>query len=103
MYNNPNQSHEQNSMPPNNQPFFPPPVAPGYYPQSGPVPPVFGYPPLQNKNTKTYAVTSLILFCVGGVLHILGLIPYLGIFFGCIGLLCDIVAIVFLIMVVVSL
>jgi hypothetical protein len=65
--------------------------------------PPFVQQPVPRQNPKGYAVTSLILFIVAGLLHILALIPYLGIFFGCMGLICDLIALIFLILVVASL
>jgi len=45
----------------------------------------------------------LIFFLVGVAFHILALIPFIGILFGLIGFISDIVAFVFLIMVISSL
>lgn len=91
MYSDPNHmNHQQQAMHQQQQHYGAPPYFPGYAPQ-------------QPKNPKNYAVTSLILFILGGILHVLALIPYLGILFGCVGLLFDCTALVFLILVVASL
>ena len=51
---------------------------------------------------KGKVLTSLILLIVAGILNILGLIPFVGIFFGILGLICDVLAIVFLIIALAS-
>lgn len=57
----------------------------------------------QQKNPKGYAVTSLILFVIGWLLHIMLFIPAIGIVFGCFGLIVDVIALICLIVVVASL
>jgi hypothetical protein len=65
--------------------------------------PMYG-PPFERRNkVKTFAILALVFFLVGGLLHVFGLIPYLGIIFGCLGLFADLTGIVFLILVIVSL
>lgn len=60
------------------------------------------HPPHQKK-PKGYAVTSLILFLIGYLLHIIALFPMVGILFGCLGLICDLAAVIFLIITIAAL
>ncbi len=79
-------------QPPPSQPQQFQPLYPPFAPQPGP-----------RQNPKGYAVAALILFIVSMLLQVLGLIPYVGILFGCMGLICDVIALVFLVLVVASL
>ncbi len=76
-------------------------------PQQGPQEPMYEHPPMYGQSpyskAKNFAVLALIFLIIGGILHILGLIPFLGIIFGCLGLFADLTGIIFLILVITSL
>lgn len=67
-----------------------------YYPQ-----PQYQQQPPSNPG-KAYAVAALCFFLAGGLLHVFGLIPFLGIFFVVLGLICDAIGIIFLIICIAS-
>ena len=68
-------------------------------------------PPAQRPNAqetttnraKGYAIASLCLLLVGIGLHLLAFFPILGLLFGCVGIIADVLGLVFLILVIATL
>lgn len=60
------------------------------------------YPPQYQQpepRDNTYKILAIIFFVIGFFLHILGLVPLIGVLFGLAGLACDVLGFVFLLLI----